>query len=84
MDDWWIATDDTEEGVQLHQQIVHAFLDWMKQKSYFLKASKTQFEKPQIELLRWLVGKEGIKIDLSKVSGIADWPRRLTSVKEVQ
>ena len=83
MDDWWIVTDDTEEGIQLHRQIVHAFLDQMEQKSYFLKASKTQFKRPQIELLGWLVSKEGIKIDRSKVSGIADWPRELRSVKEV-
>ena len=68
----------------MHRRIVHAFLDQMEQKSYFLKASKTQFEKPQIELLGWLVGKEGIKIDPSKVSGIADWPRELKSVKEVR
>ena len=76
-------TDNTEEGIRLHHQIVHAFLDQMEQKSYFLKASKTQFERPQIELLGWLVSKEKIKIDPSNVSGIADWPRELQSVKEV-
>ena len=27
MDDWWIATPDGEEGVKLHKEIVHAFLD---------------------------------------------------------
>ena len=84
MDDWWIATNNTLEGIRLHRRIVHAFLDQMERKSYFLKASKTQFERPQIELLGWLVSKEGIKIDPSKVSGIADWPRELRSVKEVQ
>jgi hypothetical protein len=47
MDDWWVATNDTEEGRALHCQIIHEFLDCMEEKSYFLKVSKTQFEKPK-------------------------------------
>src|SRR6201990_193298 len=84
MDDWWIATDSTPQGQELHKKIVHEFLDLMEEKSYFLKASKTQFEKPQMEILGWQVGGDGIRIDPSKVAGIAQWPRQLKNVKQVR
>src|SRR6266699_1382232 len=56
----------------------------MEELSYFLKASKTQFEKPTMEILGWQVGGDGICIDPSKVAGIAQWPCELKSVKEVR
>jgi len=56
----------------------------MEELSYFLKASKTQFEKPTMEILGWQVGGDGICIDPSKVAGIVQWPRELKSVKEVR
>src|SRR6266576_5352177 len=55
----------------------------MKELSYFLKASKTQFEKSTMEILGWQVRGNGIRIDPSKVAGIAQWPCELKSVKEV-
>jgi len=39
---------------------------------------------PQITLLGWLVTGKGLHIDPSKVTGISEWPRTLTSVKQVQ
>jgi len=84
MDDWWIATEDTKEGRQLHQKVVHEFLDRMKELSYFLKASKTKFEQPKMEILGWEVSKEGIWVDPSKITGITKWPRQLKNVKEVR
>jgi len=38
--------------------------------------------RPQITLLGWLVTGEGLRIDPSKVTGILEWPRMLTSVKD--
>jgi hypothetical protein len=84
MDDWWMATKDDEEGVALHKKMIHAFLATCKEKSYFLKASKCEIMRPQITLLGWLVTGEGLKIDLSKVTGILEWPHTLTSVKQVR
>src|ERR1700755_1329095 len=84
MDNWGIAMDATTEGWKLHTKIVHKFLDQMEAKSYYLKASKTKFEQPQMELLGWQVGGDGMRIDLSKVAGIAEWPRELKNVKQVQ
>jgi transposase InsO family protein len=84
MDDWWVATGDTEEEVKLHRQIVHDLLDRMEEKSYFLKPSKAQFEKQQMEILGWQVGQDGVRIDPSKVAGITQWPRELKNVREVR
>jgi len=37
-----------------------------------------------IEFLRWLITKEGVTIDPSKVAGLANWPCKLCNVKELQ
>ena len=70
MDDWWVAMPDDKEGIRLHRQIIHEFLTLMEEKSYFLKALKTQFKRNQMEILGWRVDKDGIRIDPAKISGI--------------
>jgi hypothetical protein len=85
MDDWWMATKDDEEGVALYKKMIHTFLNTCEKKSYFLKVSKCEIiMRPQTTLLGWLVTGEGLKIDLPKVTGISEWPRMLTSVKQVR
>jgi hypothetical protein len=37
-----------------------------------------------MDVLGWLVEDGNVRIDLAKVAGIAEWPRELKSVKEVQ
>jgi hypothetical protein len=83
MDDWWIATSDDEAGQALHVQAIHDFLNTCEKHSYFLKASKCKIIQPQITLLGWLVTGEGLCIDPLKVTGISEWPRMLTSVRQV-
>jgi len=39
---------------------------------------------PQITLLGWLVTGKGLRIDPSKVTGISEWPRTLTSIRQVR
>jgi hypothetical protein len=84
MDDWWIATGDSEEERKLHRRITHEFLNRMEEKSYFLKPKKCQFERDSMDLLGWLVGHGQVKIDPTKVQGIAEWPRELKNVKDVR
>ena len=55
----------------------------MEEWSYFLKLSKCQFEQPKMDVLEWLVEDGNVRIDPAKVTGIAEWPRELKSVKEV-
>jgi hypothetical protein len=83
MDDIAIGTEDSPDGRKLHEQIVNEFLTILKKHSYFLKVSKCEFEKPDMEFLGFRVGQGTVQIDPSKIGGISDWPRELKSVKEV-
>src|SRR6266853_6542487 len=62
MDDVAIGTDASPEGRNLHKQIVHEFLDTLEQHSYFLKASKCEFEKEEMEFLGFRVGRGTVQI----------------------
>jgi hypothetical protein len=84
MDNVAIGTDNSSKGQKLHEQIVHEFLDILKEHSYFLKVSKCEIEKDNMEFLRFLVGNGTVRIDPTKIRGITNWPRQLHSVKEVQ
>jgi len=83
MDNVAIGTEDSPEGKQLHEEIIHKFLDILEQHSYFLKVSKCAFEKEDMEFLGFKVGKGTVCIDPAKIGGIADWPQQLKSVKKV-
>jgi hypothetical protein len=54
-----------------------------EEQSCFLKLSKCQFEQLKMDVLGWLVEDKNVRIDAPKVTGIAEWPRELKSVKEV-
>jgi hypothetical protein len=74
MNDIAIGTNDSPEGRKLHEQIIHDFLDILKQHSYFLKVLKCEFEKKRMEFLGFQVGEGMVKINPSKIEGITDWP----------
>ncbi len=63
---------------------MHYFLDLMEKLSYFLKLGKCEFEKSSVEFLGWLVTKEGVMVDPSKVVGLAEWPCKLHNLKELR
>ena len=69
--------DDTPEGRKLHETIIHKFLDILEQNLYFLKISKCEF-------LGFLVSNGQVCVELSKISGISNWPLKLKNVKQVQ
>ena len=83
MDNMAIGTKELSEGWKLHKQIVNKFLAILEQHFYFLKVSKCEFEKPNMEFLGFQVGQGTIWIDPSKIEGISDWPKKLKSVKKV-
>jgi len=84
LDDWIIATLGEEEGLKLHWSIMHEFLELMEKLSYFLKLGKCEFETMKTEFLGWLITKEGVTMDPSKASGLANWPRKLCNLKELR
>jgi hypothetical protein len=77
-----IGTEDSLDGHRLHEQIINEFLTILEKHSYFLKVSKCEFEKPDMEFLGFKVGQGTVWIDPSKIGGISDWPQELKSVKE--
>jgi hypothetical protein len=84
LDDWIIATPEGAEGLALHHQITHKFLDLIECLSYFLNFGKCKFKCSSVEFLGWLVTSEGVVVDPSKAAGLAHWPHQLWNVKEVR
>jgi hypothetical protein len=81
MDDILIATG---EDLAQHRQIIREVLEVLKKESLFLKLSKCKFEQAKAEYLGILVEKGTICIDPTKCNGLKDWPRWLSTVKQVQ
>jgi Reverse transcriptase (RNA-dependent DNA polymerase) len=67
----------------LHRQLVHEVLELLEKESFFLKPAKCKFEQESIDYLGIVVMKGTVRIDPTKQNGLAAWPRRLTSVKQV-
>ena len=84
MDDIAIGTNASPKGQAFYKQIVHEFLDIFEQHSYFLKASKCEFEKEEMEFLGFQVERGTVWIDPSKLEGIINWPQEFKSVKKVR
>jgi Reverse transcriptase (RNA-dependent DNA polymerase)/RNase H-like domain found in reverse transcriptase len=81
MDDVLVATGgDVEE----HRRIVREILEMFCQESFFLKLSKCKFEQTSIDYLGIHVEHGTIRIDPTKRKGLSQWPRTLSSVKEVR
>jgi Reverse transcriptase (RNA-dependent DNA polymerase) len=80
MDNILIAT--TKDYV-LHRQVVHEVLETLERESFFLKPAKCKFKQESIDYLGIVVTKGTIRINPTKQNGLAAWPRRLTSVKQV-
>ena len=71
MDDIVIHTDGTEEE---HEAIVHKWLNKLEKLNLFLKPSKCEFHKNEVEYFGMIVGNGAIRIDPVKVQGITEWP----------
>ena len=68
---------------QEHTKHVKDVLRCLQEAGLKLNLKKCEFNKPEVEFLRYIIGIEGIKIDPEKIKAIQQWPT-LTSVKEVQ
>jgi hypothetical protein len=80
MDDIFIRTSP---DLELHREIVHKVLNLLEKESFFLKPSKCKFEHASIEYLGIHIEKGVIHIDTTKRDGLADWPQRLHTMKQV-
>lgn len=84
LDDCIVTTGDSPAEQQLHRKIVHLLLDLLEKHHYFLKASKCEFEQPEIKFLGFRIMDRELKINPSKISGLHDWPWDLKNVCEVR
>src|SRR6201981_2852651 len=84
MDDFGIGSKDTPEGRKGHRECIHELLQIMKEKSYFLKASKCQWMQPEMEFLGILIKKGVMHIDPSKREGLINWPRKQVTKDDVR
>ena len=73
----------TKGDCQCHQQIVGELLQIFQENSYFLRPAKCEFEVSKIECLGLVVDGMTLSIDLKKADGLHNWPRTLSTVKEV-
>ena len=80
MDDILISTP---KDLALHQRIVHDMLDALEAASFYLQVAKCTFEVTAIEYLGLLIDGNTLKIDPTKQKGIAEWPEKLTTLKQV-
>ena len=74
----------TKGNLPQHQQIVGELLDIFQQNSYFLRPTKCKFEVSRIECLGLVVDGNTLSIDPKKADGLHNWPRTLSTVKEVR
>ena len=59
-------------------------LQLLKDKSYFLKASKCEFKVQEMDLLGWRAGNGELRIDPSKIAGLKEWLLVLKNKLHVQ
>ena len=80
MDDMLIHT---KKNVQLHRKLVHRVLDKLRHHDLFLKPEKCLFEQSTMEFLGVVLENGTIRMDPTKIKGVADWPVPQT-VKDVR
>jgi RNase H-like domain found in reverse transcriptase/Reverse transcriptase (RNA-dependent DNA polymerase) len=79
MDDIIITTKDDKEE---HTCQVNQVLKKLEEHDLYLKPEKCNFHVKEVEYLGVIIGQGQVKMDLTKVKGIAEWPVP-TSVKDV-
>jgi hypothetical protein len=80
MDDILITTGDDEA---LHSEIVHAILDMLEKEDFFLKLSKCLFHQTAIDYLGIRIEGGQIRIDPTKINGLAHWKEVLENLHEL-
>ena len=81
MDDILIST---KNDLTLHRQIVHDMLDALEAALFYLQITKCVFEATCIKYLGLLIDGNTLKIDPTKQKGIAEWPEKLATLKQVR
>jgi len=75
-----LVFSDTEED---HIGHVKEVLERLRQAKLYVKLSKCEFHKHDVEFLGYIVCPEGIKVDPSRVKTVQDWPMP-TTVRDIR
>ena len=70
LDDFLVYSDNLKE----HRKHVQLVLERLWEAGLYLKPSKCKFHKEEVEFLGFIVGKNGIRMDPSKVDSSISWP----------
>jgi len=78
MDDIAIHTkpkdgENKQEHRKRHETLIHLVLEILEENDLYLKPEKCEFLQTEITYLGVIVGNNQIKMDPSKLKGIADW-----------
>lgn len=79
LDDILVYSETEKEHIN-HVRLV---LQKMRERHLFAKASKCEFHADQVDYLGYIINREGVSMDPSKIDSIQDWPVP-ESVKQVQ
>ena len=75
------SMDTKEQHCQQHKLYVYHILDKLKKHNLYLKPEKCMFKKDEIDYLGVIISNGIVKMDLSKLKGVADWPKPKTPTK---
>jgi len=75
LDDFLVYSDNLKE----HQKHVRLVLERLWEAGLYLKPSKCEFHREEVEFLGFIVGKNGVWMDPTKVESITTWPVPVTS-----
>ena len=79
MDDCALGT--LLKNTELHEEIIHFLFDLFAENGLHLKLSKSIFMQPSIDFLGMHISKDGTTINPAKVTGIAEWPEDIMTLK---
>jgi len=89
MDDIAIHTkpkpgESEQEHQKHHETLTHLVLEILEENDLYLKPEKCEFLKMEIDYLGVIIGNNKIKMDPSKLKGVADWvtPQNPTDIRK--
>jgi len=72
------------KDLTLHIEIIHFLFNLLAKHGLHLKLSKSVFLQPQMDFLSIRISKEGVTIDLAKVTGLCDYPRDILNLRQAR
>ena len=70
LDDFLVYSDNLKE----HKKHIRQLLEQMQKAELYLKPSKCEFHKEEVEFLGFIVSKNGTRMDPANVNSITSWP----------